>query len=143
MVVLKHQGNKHLSSKTPCRVARIKWDNASKVLKESLSREVKERMLTWESGESGRWKDNAVYYSGGRGRRYFPKEQKSSKSPSHKNIKDNKENESLVHIIKSSLVKSFNEIMEIESILLGLSGSISRKHWALLKWLILKKSIYL
>lgn len=71
--MLKHKGNKHLSSKIPCRVARIKWDNASNVLKESLPRAVKEMMLTWEYGESGRWKDNAVYYSGGWGRRYFPK----------------------------------------------------------------------
>lgn len=54
-----------------------------------------------------------------------------------------KMNGSLVQTIKNSLVRSVNEILEIESILLGLSGSISRKYEALLRSLIIKKSTYL
>lgn len=47
----------------------------------------------WEHGTSGKWKDNAIYYSGDQGRRYFPEGQKGSKYPNHNNMKDSKDNE--------------------------------------------------
>lgn len=60
---------------------------------ESVVREEKGSMLTWECGGSGKWKDDAIHYPEGQGRRYFPEGQKGPKSPNHKNINDNKENE--------------------------------------------------